>query len=64
MPEQVTAFGQSHAPSPARLHQRDPSIEPATDDWPFLYMRDRHLPRHYAINLAIVLVVSTVGGAA
>ena len=29
---------------------RDPSIEPATDDWPFLYMRDRHLPRHYAVN--------------
>ena len=60
VPEQVTAFGQSHAPSPARLHQRDRSIEPATDDWPFLYMRDRHLPRHYAVNLAIVLVVSTV----
>ena len=60
VPEQVTAFGQSHAPSPARLHQRDPSIEPATDDWPFLYMRDRHLPRHYAINLGIVLVVSAV----
>jgi predicted membrane-bound spermidine synthase len=60
VPEQVTAFGQSHAPSPARLHQRDQSIEPATDDWPFLYMKDRHLPRHYAVNLGIVLVVSTV----
>jgi SAM-dependent methyltransferase len=60
VPDQVTAFNQSHAPSPARIHQRDPSIEPATDDWPFLYMRDRHLPRHYAINLAIVLAVSTV----
>jgi SAM-dependent methyltransferase len=59
VPEQVTAFGQSHAPSPARMHRRDPAIEPATDDWPFLYMRDRHLPRHYAVNLAIVLVVST-----
>jgi SAM-dependent methyltransferase len=59
VPEQVTAFGQSHAPSPARLHERDRSIEPATDDWPFLYMRDRHLPRHYAVNLAIILVVST-----
>jgi SAM-dependent methyltransferase len=59
VPEQVTAFGQSHAPSPARLHQRDRSIEPATDDWPFLYMRDRHLPRHYAVNLAVILVVST-----
>jgi SAM-dependent methyltransferase len=59
VPDQVTAFGQSHAPSPARVHERDPSIEPATDDWPFLYMRDRHLPRHYAVNLAIVLIVST-----
>ena len=58
VPDQVTAFGQSHAPSPARLHERDPSIEPATDDWPFLYMRDRHMPRHYAIALAVVLVVS------
>ena len=27
---------------------RDPAIEPATDDWPFLYMQDRHMPGHYA----------------
>jgi SAM-dependent methyltransferase len=60
VPDQVTAFNQSHAPSPARIHQRDPSIEPATDDWPFLYMRDRHFPRHYVVALAIVLLVSTV----
>jgi SAM-dependent methyltransferase len=60
VPDQVTAYNQSHAPSPARIHQRNPAIEPATDDWPFLYMRDRHLPRHYAINLAIVLAVSAV----
>ena len=39
VPDQVTAFNQSHAPSPARILQRDPSIEPATDDWPFLYLR-------------------------
>jgi SAM-dependent methyltransferase len=38
----------------------DPSIEPATDDWPFLYMRDRHLPRHYGFALALILVVSVV----
>ncbi|MGB2714186.1 MAG: methyltransferase domain-containing protein [Vicinamibacterales bacterium] len=60
VPDQVTAFGQSHAPSPARIHQRDPAIEPATDDWPFLYMRNRHLPRHYGFALALVLVVSTI----
>jgi len=58
IPEQVTAFGQSHAPSPARMHRRDGSIEPATDDWPFLYMRDRHVPRHYLMALAVVLLVS------
>ena len=60
VPDQVTAFNQSHAPSPARLHERDPSIEPATDDWPFLYLRARHIPRHYVIALAIVLVISVV----
>ena len=60
VPERVTAFGQSHAPSPARQHRRDPSIEPATDDWPFLYMRDRHLPRHYGFALALILVVSVL----
>lgn len=58
VPDRVTAFGQSHEPSPARMLQRDPGIEPATDDWPFLYMRDRHFPRHYAIALLLVLVVS------
>ncbi|HYN90165.1 MAG TPA: hypothetical protein VER55_16640, partial [Ardenticatenaceae bacterium] len=60
VPDRVTAFNQSHAPAPARIHQRDPSIEPATDDWPFLYRRDRQLPSHYGITLALVLVVSTL----
>jgi SAM-dependent methyltransferase len=60
IPDRVTAFGQSHEPSPAQMLQRDPSVEPATDDWPFLYMRDRHFPRHYAIALLLVLVVSVV----
>jgi predicted membrane-bound spermidine synthase len=60
VPDQVTAFNQSHAPSPARMHERDPSIEPATDDWPFLYLRDRHVPQHYVVALAVVLVVSVV----
>src|SRR4051794_31290775 len=60
IPDQVTAFNQSHAPSPGRMHQRDPAIESASDDWPFLYMRDRHIPQHYVIALAIVLSVSTL----
>jgi SAM-dependent methyltransferase len=59
VPERVTAFGQSHDPSPARLHRRDPSIEPATDDWPFLYLRDRHIPAHYVGALVLILAVST-----
>jgi hypothetical protein len=60
VPDRVTAFGQSHAPSPARIHQRDPGVEPATDDWPFLYLQNRHLPRHYGMALLLILVVSTV----
>ena len=34
------------------------SIEPALDDWPFLYLRDRHMPRHYVAALALILVFS------
>ena len=60
VPDRVTAFGQSHAPSPARVHRRDASIAPATDDWPFLYLKDRHLPRHYVVALVLVLLVSVV----
>jgi predicted membrane-bound spermidine synthase len=60
VPERVTAFGQSHAPSPARMLKRDPTVEPATDDWPFLYLRDRHMPAHYIRALALILIVSTI----
>jgi SAM-dependent methyltransferase len=60
VPDQVTAFNQSHASSPARIHQRNPSIEPATDDWPFLYLKDRHIPQHYVVALGVVLVVSVI----
>ena len=59
IPERVTAYGQSHAPSPARVHARDVSVEPSADDWPFLYLRDRHIPRHYVAALALILMVST-----
>lgn len=58
VPERVTAFGQSHAPSPARQHRRDPSVEPASDDWPFLYLRDRHVPGHYIVTLGLILLAS------
>ena len=39
------------------------AIEPSTDDWPFLYLRDRHIPRHYVAALALILIVSIGGGA-
>ncbi|HEY5741706.1 MAG TPA: hypothetical protein VIS99_04130, partial [Terrimicrobiaceae bacterium] len=58
VPDRVTAYGQSHAPSPARPHVRDPQIEPASDDWPFLYLHDRHIPAHYLTALALVLAAS------
>lgn len=54
IPDRVTAFGQSHAPSPGVKHQRDVSIEPASDDWPFLYLRDRHIPAHYIWSLLLI----------
>jgi spermidine synthase len=58
VPDRVMAFGQSHAPSPAHWLRRDPSIEPASDDWPFLYLRDRHIPTHYAVALWLILAAS------
>jgi len=60
LPDLVLAYGQAHAPSPAKRLVRDPSIVPATDDWPFLYMREPGLPAHYAVALTSVLAVSMV----
>jgi len=57
-PARVLAYRQAHAPSPARPLQRDASVIPATDDWPFLYMRKPGIPRHYAVALGIVLLIS------
>jgi SAM-dependent methyltransferase len=59
-PDRVMAYGQSHDPSPPRIHVRDKSIEPASDDWPFLYLRDRHIPRHYVVALLLILLASVV----
>ena len=60
IPDRVEAYGQSREPSPGVMHVRDRGIEPSTDDWPFLYLRDRHVPQHYIAALLMVLVVSTV----
>jgi len=59
-PAQVMAYGQAHDASPPQPLHRDASIVPATDDWPFLYMRAPELPRHYLAALGIVLVVSAI----
>src|SRR5205085_2872577 len=58
LPDLVLAYGQAHAPSPARLLVRDAGVAPATDDWPFLYMRAPGLPSHYAVALSAVLAIS------
>jgi SAM-dependent methyltransferase len=58
LPTLVFAYGQSQQPSAARPLQRDPAVVPATDDWPFLYLRQRELPRHYLAALAVVIVLS------
>ena len=57
-PRDVLAYGQPHEPSPATPLVRDPGVLPATDDWPFLYMRAPSMPRHYVAALASVLAVS------
>ena len=59
-PSQFFAYGQPQAPSPAHVLDRDPTIVPATDDWPFLYMRAPELPRHYLSALAVILVISAI----
>jgi len=56
----VVAYGQSHEPSPSTPLVRDAAVRPATDDWPFLYMRAPGLPRHYLDALATVLVMSAL----
>jgi hypothetical protein len=60
LPARVLSFGQPQDPSPARVLQRDPAVVPATDDWPFLYMRGPGLPLHYAAALAVVGIVSAI----
>jgi hypothetical protein len=60
LPSRVLAFGQPKDPSPARVLERDATVVPATDDWPFLYMRSAGLPRHYAAALGAILIISAV----
>jgi hypothetical protein len=57
-PDRVDAFNHAERPSPAQPHVRDAAIEPAVDDWPFLYMRERGVPQHYLLALALILLAS------
>lgn len=59
-PDRVAAYNHPDVVSPGRLLERDPTVDPATDDWPFLYMRTPHLPAHYGWALLGVLVVSAL----
>jgi SAM-dependent methyltransferase len=58
VPDRVAMYGMKPRSTPAHLHQRNPAIEAARDDWPFLYLRDRHVPRHYVAAVALILAVS------
>ena len=60
LPTLVMAYGQARDPNPARPLERDASVVPASDNWPFLYMREPALPAHYLSALGIVLSISIV----
>ena len=60
LPHLVFAYGQAREPSPAAPLHRDAGIVPATDDWPFLYMRAPELPGHYITALGAVLAISAI----
>jgi hypothetical protein len=60
VPNRVEAYNHPDVISPGVMLQRDASVNPATDNWPFLYMRYPHIPGHYLAALALVLVVSAM----
>ncbi|MBE3097732.1 MAG: spermidine synthase, partial [Planctomycetes bacterium] len=59
-PSEVNAYNQGAPLAPPVRHARDRAIVPATDNWPFLYMREPHLPAHYTSVLAVILLVSAL----
>jgi len=60
IPDRVAAYNHPDVVSPGRLLTRDAQVAPATDDWPFLYMRGPHIPRHYLMALGLVLAFSVI----
>ena len=51
LPPDVNAYGQSARAEPGACAAARPGVVPATDNWPFLYMRAPELPRHYLAAL-------------
>jgi SAM-dependent methyltransferase len=60
VPDRVAAYNHPDVESRGVALARDAAVVPATDDWPFLYMRGPHVPRHYLWALALVMAVSLV----
>jgi hypothetical protein len=56
----TTAFPVSSQAGLASAVGASPSPAEATDDWPFLYLRDRAIASYYLIALAFVLLVAGV----
>jgi len=45
---------------PMRASFQAESVEPITDDWPFLFLEKRGIPFHYLMPLFIILVLSLI----
>lgn len=60
IPDRVEAYNHPDVISPGRPLVRDQSVVPATDNWPFLYMKYPEIPGHYLGALALVLTVSVL----
>jgi Spermine/spermidine synthase domain len=59
-PAAFPPIAQAALASPASLND---SPAASTDDWPFLYLRDRAIAPYYLFALAFVLVVGVIGAA-
>jgi len=60
IPDRVEAYNHPDVVSPGLILARDQHVNPATDNWPFLYMRSPHIPTHYLWALGLVLVTSVL----
>ncbi|MGB7947221.1 MAG: hypothetical protein WCH75_06035, partial [Candidatus Binatia bacterium] len=49
--------GKARTPPGREPLPRLPGVRIPTDDWPFLYMRDASIPRHYKVFMVMVMVM-------